>query len=424
MEFFIFLLIFLISFSFGFPIAFSMMFSAIFYGVMTGKDLRFFSLEAFSSLDNFILIAIPMFLLTAEVMMSSSIAKRLFNFANSFFGFIPGGLGHVNVATSIIFAGMSGSAMADAGGIGYLSYKSMVGRGFDKPFSAALTASSAMIGPIVPPSIPMIIYAMVASESIGKLFLGGFIPGIMMGLSMMVVVYFTARRRNYPIEKRLSAKKFYVSIKEGLFPTLTPIILLGTISFGMVTVTEGAIITVLYACLISGLLYHELGWKKFVDSLKNVFKSTSMVLTLFIGMKLFGYVLAVEEIPVKFSNALLSITNNPVMLIIIINLIFIILGTMSDATVNIVLFVPIVLPLLPQIGIDPIQFGVMIVLNAMIGVITPPFGVMVFFTSAITKVPISEIIRESWPFIGILLIVLILIIVFPPLVTFLPGLFM
>jgi tripartite ATP-independent transporter DctM subunit len=167
-ELFIFLLIFLISFSFGFPIAFSMMFSAIFYGVMTGKDLRFFSLEAFSSLDNFILIAIPMFLLTAEVMMSSSIAKRLFNFANSFFGFIHGGLGHVNVATSIIFAGMSGSAMADAGGIGYLSYKSMVDRGFDKPFSAALTASSAMIGPIVPPSIPMIIYAMVASESIGN----------------------------------------------------------------------------------------------------------------------------------------------------------------------------------------------------------------------------------------------------------------
>lgn len=423
MEFAMFLICFAVLFVVGMPIGLAMLFSAWLYAVATQTDLAFLTLEMFSSLDSFVLMAIPMFILTAEVMNVSTVADRIFRFANALVGFIPGGLGHVNVVNSVIFGGMSGSAAADAGGIGYLSYKAMVDRGFDKPFSAAVTASSSMIGAIIPPSIPMVIYAMVAGTSVGQLFLGGIVPGFMMGIAMMIVIYFVSLKRSYPVEARTNFRGIIAAMIGGFLPLMTPVILLGGIVLGIVTISEAAVLAVLYSCFLGFVLYRTLDWKQFIASLRSVFVSCGAILLLFPATKLFGYVLTVENIPRMFADTMLNLTDNGILLILLINAFFLILGCFSDPIVNIMLFVPIVLPLMATIGMDPIQFGVMIVLNVTIGLITPPLGGMLFITSAVTKVPVESMVKESWPFIGVLIITLLLISFIPPLVLFIPRLF-
>lgn len=422
MNFTIFIIIFATLFITGVPIAFSMLTAATIYAVISHTSLGLFALSTFGAMDSFILIAIPMFILTAEIMNESTIADRIFNFGDSIVGFIPGGLGHVNVVTSMIFAGMSGSSAADIGGIGYLSYKAMVEKGFSKPFSAAVTASSAIIGPIIPPSIPMVIYAMVASASIGKLFLGGLFPGIFMGIGMMVAVYIISIKRNYRVVSKPSFKGFLNATKKGFFPLLTPVILLTTVTFGIVTITEAAVVAVLYSCVLGVFAYRQLGIKKFLNAIRKTFLSCGVVLIFFVAASLFSHVITVEEIPIKFANFVLGISDNRIILLIIINLFFLVLGCISDAIVNIIIFVPILLPLVSKTGLDPVAFGVIIVLNAMIGTITPPIGTNVFLTSAITKVGVSEIFRESWPFLIVLLITLIFVNIFPQTIMFLPNL--
>lgn len=423
MAFAVFLVSFAVLFVVGMPIGFAMLVAAWLYAVFTHTDLSFLTLEMFSSLDSFVLMAIPMFLLTAEVMNVSTVSDRIFRFANSLVGFIPGGLGHVNVVNSVIFGSMSGSAAADAGGIGYLSYKAMADRGFGKPFSAAVTASSSMIGAIIPPSIPMVIYAMVAGTSIGQLFLGGIIPGLLMGLAMMIVIYFVSLKRKYPVEKRMSFRGVAAATIGGFFPILTPLILLGGIVFGVVTISEAAVLAVLYSCFLGVVLYRSLNLRMFIATLRSVFVSCGAILLLFPATKLFGYVITVENIPRIFADLILNVTDNGVLLILLINVFFLILGCFSDPIVNIMLFVPIVLPLMVTIGMDPVQFGVMLVLNVTIGLITPPLGGMLFITSAVTKVPVESMVKECWPFIGVLIATLMLVAYVPQIVLWIPGWF-
>jgi tripartite ATP-independent transporter DctM subunit len=423
MAFAFFLACFLVLFAIGMPVPFAMISSSWLYTVIIGRSLSLFSINLFNSLDSFILIAVPMFILAAEVMNSTTIADRIFNFANSVVGPLPGGLGHVNVVTSIIFSGMSGSAAADAGGIGFLSYRSMVDRGFPRSFSAAVTASSACIGPIIPPSIPMVVYAMVANASIGRLFLGGVFPGLLMGVGLMGVVFLVSKRRGYPTEQRVSLLEVARHFVRSFLALLTPLILLGSIASGMVTVTEAAVVAVFYSAVLGGILYRLLGPKALVEILKKVVISCGVVAIFFPAGRVFGHILTVEGLPTKFASLLLGITEDPLLIILTINAFFLILGCLSDPLINIMLFVPITLPLVMAAGFDPVHYGVMIVLNTMIGLITPPMGGMVFIISGVGKVPVEDIIGEIWPFIAVLILVLIVIVLLPEVVLYLPSRF-
>lgn len=422
MAFSIFIIVFVLLFAFGMPIAFTMVISSIVYALINGIDLSFYSLESFKSLSNIALAAIPMFMLTAEIMNSSTVADRMFKFANSVIGWVPGGLGHTNVLTSVIFSGMSGSAAADVGGIGYIAYKSMKDRGFDGPFSAAVTAASACIGPIIPPSIPVIVYAMtIPAASVGRLFLGGIIPGFFMAISMMIYIYFISKKRKYPIEKKPTMYDLWIATKLGILPVLTPVILLLTITLGMVTISEGAVITVLYSCFLGSVLYRQLGLKDFLMSLKNVILVIGRILMFFLASQMFRFVLAKEHLVGTLSDLLMGVTTTPFVILLIINIFFIIIGCLSDPLVNIMLFGPLAWSIAMPLGIDPNAFGLMVIFNCMIGLITPPVGGMAFIVSGLTKEPLEKIFKELAPFVFGYIVVLILITKFPSIITFIPN---
>ena len=414
-------ILFFVLFVLGMPIAFAMITSAWAYALLADIDLGFLALQMFTGLDFFVLLAIPLFILTSEVMNRSSVASRIFDFANSLVGSVPGGLGHVNVLTSIIFSGMSGSAVADVGGIGRLCYQSMVDKGYDKPFSAAVTASSAVIGPIIPPSIPMVVFSMVSGVSVAKLFFGGAVPGLLIGLALMAYIYFNAVRKGYPRNARQGLAHVVRSLIDGFFPLLTPAILLGGIYLGVVTITEAAALAVVYALILGGLAYRMLGMRQFIDCLKNVFIICGSILILLPAAKVFGFVLTAENVPSLFSDYVLAISDNKIFILIAINVLFLVLGCVSDPNVNIMLFVPIVMPLAEAIGMDPVHFGVIVVLNCMIGLVTPPVGALLFALCGMENIPMEQIIRRMWPFIGILLSLLVVISVWPALVLTLPN---
>ncbi len=423
LSFIIFLLVFLVLFIMGMPIGFSMIISGITYAIQTNFDLAMFSTEAFKATNNFILVAIPMFILTAEVMNATTVADKMYDLANSTVGWIPGGMGHTNVMTSVIFAGMSGSAAADVGGIGYLSFKAMVDRGFGAPFSAAVTAASSCIGPIIPPSIPVIVYCMVVSQSsVARIFLGGVIPGFLMALLLMGYIYITAIKRGYPKEARPTKEHLLRAVKRGFLPVLTPVILLFTISTGVVTISEAAIITVLYAVILGVFVYRNLNLKKFIMCMERTFLSCGAIFIFFVGGKFFSFVLARAKITLLLNNMILGVTDNIYIILLLINVIFIILGFFSETIVNITLFAPVFIPIAIAVGADPNYLGVMIVLNTVIGAITPPVGTLVYNISGLTKVPLEHIFREIVPFIILLVGMITLMIFVPEIVTFLPDL--
>lgn len=423
MAFTVFVIVFVVLFALGMPIAFSMVLSSVAYALVGNVDLAFFSLESFKALNSYTLTAIPMFMLTAEVMNYTTVADKMFNFANSLTGWIPGGLGHTNVVTSVIFAGMSGSAAADTGGIGFLSYKAMKDRGFDPAFSAAVTAASACIGPIIPPSIPVVVYAMTVTEaSVGKMFVAGVIPGIFMALAMMFYIYYIAKKRNYPIEKKPNRHELWIAIKQGILPVLTPIILLVTISAGIVTISEGAVITVLYSCFLGFVIYRNMGLKKLIMCCRNVCLTIGSILLFLIVSKMFQYVIAKENLVNTITQAVYGLTSSKWVVMLLINVFFLIMGCLSDPLVNIMLFAPLAWKLAAPFGIDASVFGMIIVFNCMVGLITPPVGSNCFLISGITRVPLSKIFKEAWPFVVGFLIILVLISAFPNLVGFLPNL--
>jgi tripartite ATP-independent transporter DctM subunit len=414
-------------FLFGMPLAGAMITSSFIYIGLKGMDLAFMGMQMFSGLDNFVLIAIPMFVLTSEVMTRTSVSDRLFKFCNDIVGYIPGGLGHVNIASSIIFAGMSGSAVADASGIGYLAYKAMLDEGFDEDFSAAVSIASSTIGPIIPPSIPMVVYAMVANVSVGKMFFGGIVPGLLMGLILMVYVYFVSLKRHYPHKAGVSARVFFrnalFSFFRSIFPLLTPVILLGGIYLGVVTTTEASAIAVFYSLILGFVLYRTMKLQDFWKSLESVFITSGSILLVIPAAKVFGFVMTAERMQDAIYSGITALAgNNPMMIMLCINILFLILGCISDPTVNIMLFVPMLQPLIRASGFDPVFMGVVIVVNAMIGNVTPPVGLTLMTTVSLTKLKYENVVKELWPLIGVLLVLLMLIIVFPQLVLFVPNL--
>jgi tripartite ATP-independent transporter DctM subunit len=422
----IFLFSFFLLFLFGMPISIAMITSSFIYIGLRGMDLGFMAMQMFSGLDNFVLIAIPMFILTAEIMNRTSVAERIFNFSNALVGYIPGGLGHVNIATSILFAGMSGSAVADVGGIGNLNYEAMVEQGFDKEFSASVTIASSTVGPIIPPSIPMVVYAMVANVSVGRMFFGGIIPGVIIGIALMLYVFMISLHRHYPRRKITTAQLFVRDILssfiQGILPLFTPVILLGGIYLGVVTTTEASAIAVVYSLVLGLFLYRTMHAEAFIKSLKSVVITCGSILLVLPAAKVFSFVMTAENLQSYIFQFMTTFAgDNKFLIILSVNLLFILLGALSDPTVNIMLFVPMVLPLVVASGMDPIHFGVVIVINAMIGNTTPPVGVVLMTVCGIKKLSYERTVRELWPMILMLFIALALIILIPQSVLAIPD---
>ena len=421
----VFLACFALTFVIRIPIALGMIMSSIFYcllapGPATGMQMA--ARQFLSSLNvKFILIAVPLFVFAAKVMNTGAVTEKIFRFANNLVGRWRGGMGHVNVVASIIFSGMTGSAVADASGLGIMEIEAMRKHGYDDSFSCAITAASATIGPIFPPSIPMIFYAMLSGASIGKLFIGGMIPGILIGLALMAYIAFIAQKRNYPRGERYTFKQFVKNTVIAFPALMTPVILLGGIYTGVVTPTEAGALAGIYALLISVLIYRSLGIKQLLDVIIDTAKTTG-VLTVIVGAAFsFSYIVALEHIPGLFSNLLLSITSNKYVLLLVINILFIILGMFIDTMAITLVFIPMVLPLVKMLGIDLVHFGVVIVLNMMIGLSTPPFGMLLFIVSGISGTPLKSIIKEIFPMLLVLIGVLFLITYIPGIVLFLPG---
>jgi len=421
----VFLLCFILTFILRLPIALGMLMSSIFYCLLApgpATGLQMAAGQFLSSLDvKFILIAVPLFVFAAKVMNSGAVTEKIFRFANSLVGRWRGGMGHVNVVASIIFSGMTGSAVADASGLGIMEIKAMREQGYDDSFSCAITAASATIGPIFPPSIPMIFYAMLSGASIGELFIGGMIPGILIGLALMAYIAFIANKRDYPRGEKYTLRQFIKNTIIALPALMTPVILLGGIYTGVVTPTEAGALAGIYALLISILVYRSLGLKQLLEVIVETAKTTG-ILTVIVGAAFsFSYIVAIEHIPSLFSGLLLGVTSNKYVLLLVINILFIILGMFIDTMAITLVFIPMVLPLVKLLGIDLVHFGVVIVLNMMIGLSTPPFGMLLFIVSGISGTPLKSVIKEIFPMLLVLIGVLFLITYVPWFVLYLPG---
>jgi len=375
-----------------------------------------------NGLDSFPLLAVPFFILVGELMNTSSVTSRIFSFANSIVGFIPGGLGHVNVLNSMIFAGMSGAAVADAAGIGRVEIKAMNEQGFDNEFSAAVTAASSTIGPIIPPSIPMVIFGMVANVSIPALFIGGILPGILMGISMMVVVYIVSVRRHYPRSDRFSMRLVKTTFLKALPSLMTPVILIGGILGGVFTPTEAAAVAVVYALFLGCLIYRDIPIAELGEIIFRTSISTAIILIIISTAAVIGLFVAREQVPQKLVVSLSSISKNPIIILLSINIMLLFLGCFLDTTAIIVILTPILLPVIKMFGIDPVHFGVLMILNLMIGLLTPPFGLIMFVICDICKISVFQFTKATLPFIIILLVTLFLVTYIPEIVLFLPRL--
>jgi len=419
-----FILCFVLTFILRIPIALGMLMSSIYYCLLAPGPATGLQMTATQLLNNlnvkFILIAVPLFVFTAKVMNTGKVTEMVFKFANILVGRWRGGMGHVNVIASIIFSGMTGSAVADASGLGIMEIEAMRKQDYDDGFSCAITAASATIGPIFPPSIPMVFYAMFSGASIGKLFLGGMAPGILIGIALMIYIAYVSKKRNYPKGESYPFREL-IKITIRAFPALlTPVILLGGIYSGIVTPTEAAALAGFYAMVISFFVYRSLGLKQLLEVIIDTLKTTG-TLSLIVGAAFaFSYIVAIEHIPDMISGIFFGFSNNKYLMLLIINIVFIILGMFIDTSCIQVVFVPMVLPLVKAMGIDLVHFGVVIVLNMMIGLSTPPFGMLLFIVSGISGTPLKTVIKEIFPMLLVLIIVLLMVTYIPDIVLFIP----
>jgi tripartite ATP-independent transporter DctM subunit len=406
----------------GAPIALSMIGAAIVYLVVGGQDLSLAGEQIIQGLyGSFVILAVPLFIIAGNLMNAGTVSERLLAFCNAIVGRFRGGLGHVDVVVNIILSGMSGSAVADAAAIGKVIIEMMTRNGrYPAGYAAAITAAAATIGPIIPPSIPMVLYSLISDASIGYLFLGGVVPGLLMGLVLMLLNARAARKRNFPVEAPVPLREI-PRITGRAFPALLmPAILLYGIYGGVTTPTEGAALAAGYALLLAGPIYRALGWRGLYDVLSSSARQTASIGIVIGGALIFNYIVASENIPAHMATYLDSLNLNPLAFLIVVNLILLFLGCLLDASTIILVVLPLFIPSCRALGIDLVYFGVIAVVNCMIGLITPPYGVVLFVINGITGIPLSTIIREIWPFIGVLVAALILMIVFPEIVLWLP----
>ncbi len=386
----------------------------------SGMKWSILSQYLYTGANSFTLLAIPLFLLAAKLMNTGGITKRLFAFCMKVVGWMPGGLGHVNVLSSVIFAGMSGTAVSDAGGLGSIEIKAMNENGFDNDFSCCVTAVSSTLGPIIPPSIPLVVYATVSGASVGALFMAGIIPGIVMALIMMGVVTIYAVKRHYPRTSFPTAREFWRALKEGFFPLMAPAILLVGIYGGVFTPTESAAIVVLYSLFLDIVIYRELTFKKFIGILKETVRDSLTIALIIAGATFFGYVATRARIPQMILASMTSIVSSKFMLLIIINVFLLIIGCFLETASAITIVVPLILPLLAAYDINLTHFGIVMVLNLMIGLLTPPFGLVLFVISKIGNISVGKFSKALIPWMIALLAALLLITFVPELSLWFP----
>ena len=388
----------------------------------TGMKWSILSQYLYTGTNSFTLLAIPLFILAAKLMNTGGITRKLFAFCMKVVGWLPGGLGHVNILSSVIFAGMSGTAVSDAGGLAAIEIMSMNENGFDNDFSCCVTAASSTLGPIIPPSIPLVVYATVSGASVGALFMAGIIPGIVMAFIMMVVVTIYAVKRHYPRTKFPTAGEFFHALKEGFLPLMAPFILLVGIYGGVFTPTESAAIVVLYSLVLDVFIYRELTMKKFIAILKETVRDSLTIALIIAGATFFGYVATRAKIPQMILASMTSIVSNKFTLLIIINVFLLIIGCFLETASAITIVVPLILPLLAAYDINLTQFGIVMVLNLMIGLLTPPFGLVLFVISKIGNISIGRFSKALVPWLGALLAALLLVTFIPRLSLWFPTL--
>ena len=408
----------------GLPIGHAMIVSSILYLLLAGLDLGTAAEQLLNGLFNsYVLLAVPLFILAADLMNIGSLTDRLLQFCLVLVGRFRGGLGHVNVVANMIFAGMSGSAIADAVGIGRIIIGMMTKGGkYPVAYAGAITASAAIIGPIIPPSIPMVLYALISDTSIGFLFLGGVVPGLLLGIAFMVMNTVIARRRNYPIEPPIPVREF-PKITVRAFPALMlPVILLFGIYGGVMTPTEGAAAAAAYALFASTVLYRAVSWKQLYDAILTSGKATTSVGILIAGALVFNYVVTSENIPKSLQALMSGYDLSAGGFLLIVNIVLLILGCLLEGSTILLVVVPIFIPTAKALGIDLVHFGVVVVVNIMIGLLTPPYGLLLFIIANMTKQPLSAIVREAAPFIVMALVVLAIITAVPESVLWLPKL--
>lgn len=375
-------------------------------------------------LDNFSLMAIPFFILAGQIMAQSGIARRLVDFSNILVGRMRGGLAVVNIVASMLFGGMSGSSVADTASIGSILIPEMVKKGYDRDYSIAVTVTSSTQGLIIPPSHNAIIYAYAAGGlSIARLFLAGAIPGVLIGLFLLIPSYYIAVKKNYPVGERISLKEAIKITKESILGLLTMVIIIGGILSGVFTATESSAIAVVYAFIIASLFYKELDFKKFMQIIKDSIKTISAVMFLIASASAFGWLLAYLKIPDAIASAVLSISSNKYIILLMINIILLLLGMIMDMAPLILITTPIFLPIVTKIGVDPIHFGIIMLMNLGIGLCTPPVGNTLFVGCIVGKMKIEEVVKALWPFYIAMIIVLFLVTYVPFFATWLPSLF-
>jgi len=410
----------------GVPIAVAMGLTAV--GTFIFLDEAFvlpmLAQRMYSATTGFTLLAIPFFILAGNLMNSGGITQRVFRFAQALVGHFRGGLGHVNVVSSMIFSGMSGAAVADAAGLGLVELDAMKKSGYDLPFSAAITAASSTIGPVVPPSIPFVIYGSITGESVGRLFLAGCLPGVMMGLAMMVAVYFISKERRYPKETRATFKELLVSGKESFFAICMPVLIIGGILGGIFTPTEAAVIASLYALVLGLFVYREITVRDLPRIIWETITQSVKVLFIIAAAGFLGWLLIHQQIPQQVITGLTALSSTKWILLLIIIAILLILGCFLEGIAVLVITIPVFMPLIERFAIDPIQFGVIMILCSMLGLLTPPVGMSLYAVSSISGVSVGRLSRELWPYLLGIFIVLLLSTYIPSLSLVIPDLLM
>ena len=408
----------------GLPVGHAMIGGSILYLFFSGQDMGIAAEQLLNGMyTSYLLLAIPLFVLAAEFMNTGSIMDRLLRFCNAIVGRFRGGLAQVNVVQSIIFASMSGSALADAAGSGKLMQTLMTKDGKYPPaYAAALTSVSSIIGPIMPPSIPLVLYALVSNTSVGYLFLGGVVPALLLGAVQMALIAFTARKRNFPVEAKVPLKDLPRVTREALPALLMPVILLGCLYSGVTTPTEAAAVAAAYALLVSAVLYRSVSMRDVYGALRESSRITVSIGMLIAGALVFNYVITVENIPRTLSTMMQGYQMSPLGFLLAVNLLLLVLGCFLEGTTIILVILPVLLPTAKALGIDPVHFGVVAVMNIMLGLVTPPYGLLLFMMTKIADVPLRDIVREVMPFLWVMIAALATITLFPGLVLFLPRL--
>ena len=409
----------------GVPVGWSLMAATLFY-FSTGRwnVVYFASAKLIDSLNSFSLLSVPFFVLTGILMNGSGITERIFNFAKALLGHYTGGMGHVNVAASLIFSGMSGSAIADAGGLGQLEIKAMRDEGYDDDICGGITAASCIIGPLVPPSISMIVYGVIANQSIAKLFLAGFVPGVLTTIALMIMNYFICKKRGYKKAKKATFKEQVEAFKKSFWALLTPFIIIGGIFSGLFTPTEAAVVAAMYSVVLGAFIYKELTIQSLFKHCVEAMAISGVTVLMIITVTFFGDMIAREQIAMRIAEFFMTFASSKLTVLIMINALLLFLGMFIDALALQFLVLPMLIPVAANFGIDLVFFGVMTTLNMMIGILTPPMGMALFVVAQVGKMPVSVVTKGVLPFLIPIFLTLVFITLFPGVITFLPNLIM